>query len=113
MVLALRPPVTLAGGARARPPGRLLRAREVIALVEMDLRARAARPRVAHRPEVVLLPQAEDPVVREAGHLLPDPERVVVVRDDSRRDAPPDETEVARAELPVEADRLRLDVVTE
>src|SRR5206468_5986014 len=66
-----------------------------------------------HRPEVVLLPQAEDPVVREAGHLLPEPERVVVVREDSRREAPPVEPEVACEELPGERDRLRLEVVAE
>src|SRR5438132_13427545 len=71
----LEPPVTLAGGAETRPPGRLLGAREVIALVEMDLRARAAGAVVAHRPEVVLLPQAQDPGGRDAGNLLP--ERVV------------------------------------
>src|SRR5207247_2973274 len=55
----LEPPVAFAGGAQARPSRRLLRARQVIALMEMDLRAGAAGARVAHRPEVVFFAQAD------------------------------------------------------
>src|SRR5690606_40947233 len=47
--------------------------------VEVDLRARAARPGVAHRPEVVLVAEAEDALRPQAGHLLPQPRGPVVL----------------------------------
>ena len=59
----LEPAVAVAGGPEARPPGLLLRARQVVALVEVDLRAGPAGTGVAHGPEVVLLAQAQDAVV--------------------------------------------------
>ncbi len=40
--------------------------------IHVDLRARTARPRVAHLPEVVLVAQSEEPVVREARDLPPE-----------------------------------------
>src|SRR5262249_57258682 len=83
------------------------------ALVEVNLRARAARTGVSHRPEVVFLAQAKDPVFPEAGDLLPEREGVVVVRED-RRDQPRGaDAEVARQELPRKGDRLGLEVVAE
>ncbi len=39
--------------------------------IEVDLRARAARPCVAHLPEVVLLVETEDARLRNARDLLP------------------------------------------
>ncbi len=80
----LQPAIALAGGAEAPAARGHLGAGDVIALVEVDLRARAAGPGVAHRPEVVLLAQAQDAVVAEARHLLPEPERLVVVGVDGR-----------------------------
>src|SRR5205814_521714 len=55
------------------------------AAVDEDLRARAARARHVHPPEVrglalvVEAPPAHDPLPRDAGGLLPDPRGVVVV----------------------------------
>src|SRR5207302_5333871 len=85
----------------------------VVALVEVDLGARPTWAVVTHRPEVVLLSQPQYAVVCEAGHLLPESERVVVVGEDRGREAPRVEPEVARQELPGEGDRLRLEVVAE
>src|SRR4029453_5970172 len=70
----LQPPVALAGRALAGPARFHLRARQMVALVEVDLRARAARPRVAHGPEVVLLTQPQDALIGEPGDLLPEGE---------------------------------------
>ena len=109
----LEPAVALAGRPLARPPGRLLGARQVVALVEMDLRAGAARPGVAHRPEVVLLAQAQDAVVLQPGDLLPQGEGVVVVRVDRGDEPAGVDAELAGEELPGEGDRVGLEVVAE
>src|SRR6202000_686125 len=49
-----------------------------VAVPEVDLGARAAGAGLAHLPEVVLHPEADDLVVPEAGDLLPDRARLVV-----------------------------------
>ncbi len=109
----LEPPVALARGAEAPAARGFPGAREMVALVEVDLRARAARPRVAHRPEVVLLAEPEDVGVAEPGHLLPQRVRLVVVGEDGRPEPARVEAEVAREELPGELDRVGLEVIAE
>ena len=47
-----------------------------------DLRAGATRARDAHRPVVLLAAQLDDPVLRQAGHLGPQRERLVVTVQD-------------------------------
>src|SRR6185503_15510523 len=56
----LEPAIALTRGAEAGAAGRFLRAGQVVALVEVDLRARTARSRVTHRPEVVFLAQSQN-----------------------------------------------------
>ena len=109
----LEPSVAIAGGPQAGSAGLLLRAGQMIALVEMHLRARPARARVAHRPEVVLLAQAQDAVLPQPRHLLPEREGVVVVREHGRREAGRRQAEVAGQQLPAERHGIRLEVVAE
>src|SRR5215467_8386722 len=109
----LQPAITVAGGTETRPAGLLLRADDVIALVEMHLGAGATGTGVAHGPEVVLLPQAEDAVVAQAGDLLPEGEGVVVVGEDGGLEAVLGEAEVAGEELPAELDGVFLEVIAE
>ena len=109
----LEPAVTLAGRAETLPAGRLLRARQVIALMKVDFRARAAGTVIAHGPEVVLLAEAQDAIVAEAGDLLPERERVVVVGEDRGHQPFSVEAEITRQELPGIADGVGLEVVSE
>ncbi len=109
----LEPPVALAGGSEAPAARGFLGAREMVALVEVDLRAWAARSRVAHRPEIVLLAEPEDVGVAEPGHLLPQRVRLVVVGEDGRPEPARVEAEVAREELPRKLDRVGLEVIAE
>ena len=83
----LEPAVAVAGRPEAGSARLLLRAGHVIALVEVHLRAGPAGAGVAHRPEVVLLAQAQDAVLAQPGHLLPEREGVVVVGEDGRLEA--------------------------
>ncbi len=53
-------------------------AENVIAMVVEDLAARAARPGIAHRPEIVRGGDADDALVGQPGDLLPQPERLVI-----------------------------------
>src|SRR6185312_15881366 len=46
--------------------------------VDEDLRARAAGPCVGHLPEVVLVAEAVNARIRQAGDLAPEPPRLVV-----------------------------------
>ena len=107
----LEPPVALARGPETAPPRGLLRAPDVVPLVEVDLRAGPAGPRVPHRPEVVLLAQAQDPVRRQV--RLPELERLVVVGEHRRAEAARRKAKIARQELPRIGDRLGLEVVAE
>ena len=54
---------------------------DVVAVVVEDLRARAARAGVAHRPEIVGGGDADDLLVGQAGDLLPQADGLVVVGD--------------------------------
>jgi hypothetical protein len=51
---------------------------DVIAVIVEDLGARAARAGIAHLPEIVGGRDADDPVVGQAGDLLPEIEGLVV-----------------------------------
>ena len=107
----LEPPVAVAGRPQADPARLLLGARQMIALVEVDLGAGPARAGVPHRPEVVLLAQAEDPVGGQ--ELLPELERLVVVGEDGGLEPVLGQAEVLGQELPAELDRVLLEVVPE
>ena len=109
----LEPAVTLASRAETLPAGRLFRARQVIALMEVDLRARTAGAVIAHGPEVVLLAEAQDPVVPEAGDLLPERKGVVVVGEDGRDQPLAVEAEIPGQEFPAIPDGVGLEVVPE
>jgi hypothetical protein len=85
----------------------------VIALVEVHLRAGAAGARVAHGPEVVFLAQAEDAILDETGHALPELERLVVLVEDGGLQALLGQPEVDGEQLPAEGDGFLLEVVAE
>ena len=116
----LEPAVAVAGDPLAAAAGLLLRARDVVPLEVVELGARPARPRVAHRPEVVLRAELVDPIGRDALRL-PELERLLVPREpalavEHRRGEPVlREAEPARArhELPAPGDRVLLEVVAE
>ncbi len=107
----LEPAVAVAGRAQAGPPRLLLRAGQMVALVEVHLGAGPAGAGVPHRPEVVLLAQPEDPVGGQ--ELLPEVERLVVVGEDGGLEPVLGEPEVLGQELPAEPDRVLLEVVAE
>ena len=91
---------------------------ELRAAVDQDLRARAARAGDAHRPEVVLHAEPDDPVVGQAGDPLPQVDRLVVVVVDRRVEHRLVEAVAAVAlgpgdQVPGVLDRLLLEVVAE
>ena len=92
-------------------PGRP--ARDLRAVVVEHLGARAARPDVPHRPEVVLLPAAHDARRLDADVPAPDVRRLVVVLEDGDPHPVPGEAHLTGEELPREDDRLALEVVAE
>src|SRR5262249_2604333 len=79
----------------------------------VDLRARAAGAVIAHRPEIVLLAEAQDPVVPEAGDLLPERKGVVVGGEDGRDQPLAVEAEIPGEEFPAIPDGVGLEVVPE
>src|SRR5205085_9363248 len=83
------------------------------ALVEVDLRARPTRPRVAHGPEVVFLAETKDAILGETRHRFPEVERLVVVPEHGRLHSAAIEAEILGEELPRELDRVGLEVVAE
>ena len=86
---------------------------DVIAAIDEDLRARAARTGVAHRPEIVRGRDADDAVVGEAGDLLPEPVRLVVGVVDGDEQLVLLEPVFLRDELPGQLDRALLEIVAE
>src|SRR5437867_3815475 len=50
--------------------------------VDMDFGAGATRARLPHRPEVVLLPQAQDSIRCNSHIFFPDPESILVLLED-------------------------------
>ena len=88
------------------------------AAVDQDLAARPARARNAHRPVVVLHPEPDDPVVGQAGDLLPQGDRLVVLVVDRGVEVLLGEAEAAvgdrpGGELPGQLDGAFLEVVAE
>ena len=88
-------------------------ARNVIAVVVEDLRARTAGTRVAHRPEIGRGRDADDFRVRQACDLLPEVEGFVVFGIDGDEKAVFRKREFARDEIPGEGDRVVLEIVAE
>ncbi len=87
------------------------------AVVE-DLRGRAARTGHAHRPVVLLRTELDDPLGRQAGHLHPQVQRLVVAVQDRGPQPALLESQAAVGlglgdEVPGELDRTLLEVVTE
>ena len=109
----LEPAVALALGPETPPPGRLLGAGEIVALVVVDLRAGSAGSLVPHRPEVVLLAETEDAIVGQTGDRLPEAEGFVVVGVDGRPEARRGEPQVPRQETPRVGDGIGFEVVPE
>jgi len=85
----------------------------LVAVVEEDFRARAARAGVAHRPEIVVGGDADDARFRQAGDALPQRERVVVVVIDRHPQPVLRQTEFLGDQVPGELDRQRLEIVAE
>ena len=85
----------------------------VRAQVVVQLGAGAARTRVAHLPEVVLVPHAPDPRCRDRGQFQPEVERVIVVVVNRGPQAVGFQAEVPGHPLPGEGDRVALEVVAE
>ena len=96
------------GVGRTRRP-----ARDMIAVIVENLRARAARAGVAHRPEIVAGGDADDPALGQAGDFPPEPKGVVVVVIDRDRQAVFRHAEIPRQQVPGILDRLLLEVVAE
>ena len=86
---------------------------DVLALIDEDLRARPARPGVAHLPEIGAGRDADDPLVREAGDLLPQVESVIVIDVDGHEELVLVQPELLGDQLPGELDRLFLEIVAE
>ena len=82
-------------------------------VVVEDLGTGAARPGVAHAPEIVRGRDADDPVVGQTRHLAPDLGRVIVLREHRDRQPVAREAEVLGDQLPGVGDRLLLEVVAE
>ena len=88
-------------------------ARDLVAVVVEDLRARTARAGVAHRPEIVGAGDAHDLGVGQPGDLLPQIERLVVVDIDRDHQAIGRQAEFLGDQVPGELDRAVLEVVAE
>jgi hypothetical protein len=83
------------------------------AVIEKDLRARAARSGVAHRPEIIGSGDADDPRFREAGDLLPQVEGLIVLGIDGGEQAILGQPVFPGDELPGPGDGIGLEVVAE
>jgi hypothetical protein len=75
-------------------------ARDLGPVVVEDLRAGAAGTGRTHHPEIVGGGDADDPLVGEAGDLLPDRGRLLVVVEDRDEEAVLRQAEVARQQVP-------------
>ena len=82
-------------------------------VVPEDLGAWAAGAGIAHRPEIVLLAEAEDALLRHSFLLAPDGGGLVVVVIDGDVEAALVELQIDGEKLPGEGDRLLLEVVAE
>ena len=82
-------------------------------MVVEDLRARAARAGVAHRPEIVGARDANDLLVGKPRDLAPQRRRLVVVGEHGDEQAALVEREVLGEQLPGEQDRALLEIIAE
>ena len=85
----------------------------MLAMIVENLRTGTARAIVAHRPEIVLGRDPDDPALRKTGDLPPQIERFVVGMVDGRRQPVRADTPFAGDQLPGEGDRLFLEIVAE
>ena len=88
-------------------------ARDALPVVVEDLRAGPARAGRPHHPEIVHGGDADDPLVRQPRHLLPEVRRHVVVVIDRDRQPVLRQPEVAGQKLPRQRDRPLLEIVPE
>jgi hypothetical protein len=88
-------------------------ARDLVAVVEKDLRAGPARTGVAHRPEIVGRGDADDARFRKPRNLLPEVESLIVLGINRGDEAALVETEILGDQRPGVLDRERLEVVAE
>ncbi len=99
--------VAIGIGAAGRPAGNAL------AVVPENLRARAARAGIAHRPEIVRGRDADDARVGEPRDLGPQFRRVLVRGMDGDPEPVLGEGELLRHEVPGELDRDILEIIAE
>ncbi len=85
----------------------------MLTVIVEDFRARPARAGVAHRPEIVGSPDADDPPLREAGDLLPQVEGLVVLGVDGDGQPLGRDLELLGDQIPGELDGPVLEVVAE
>ena len=88
-------------------------ARNVFAMIVEDLRARAARSCIAHRPEIVAGRDADDAALREPGDLLPVARGIVVGVVDGDGQAVLGKPELLGDQVPGKLDRALLEIVAE
>jgi hypothetical protein len=86
---------------------------DMIAMVVEDFRAGAARAAVAHRPEIVLGRDPDDPAFGQAGDLAPKVEGLVVRVVDGRGQPVRRQAPFLRQKGPGVGDRLLLEIVAE
>ncbi len=85
----------------------------MVALVEVHLRAGPAGAGIAHGPEIVLLPEAQDAIVAQPGDVFPELEGVVVIGEDGRLETILGQSPFLGEEIPAVLDGLLLEVVPE
>ena len=100
------PVAVLFGGPRRPAP-------DVVAAIDEDFRAGAAGAGVAHHPEVIVRRNADDPRIRQAGDLLPEAVRLIVIVVDCDEEFVLGQVEVARDQGPRMLDRQLLEIVAE
>ena len=83
------------------------------AQIVVDLRARTARAGVAHLPEIVLLVEAEDAALGNAGHLLPQLFGVVVLAENGDVEPVFGQAVILGDQVPGELDGVGFEVVAE
>ena len=77
----------------------------------MDLRARPARPRLAHLPEVVFLAQPENPLLRNPRDRLPQLLRVIVFAKNGNVELVFREPVIFGDQLPSKCNRVFLEII--
>ncbi len=82
-------------------------------MIVENLGARAARPQIAHRPEIVGAGDADDLRLRHAGDLAPQFRRLVVVGEHGDEQPLGVEGEILGEQLPSEQDRPLLEIIAE